>query len=219
MISPDQLIQIIRYNVMDVVLLTGVYSVVQDCGEPDVIKADIVINERGIAFDRELAAKLIKLEEAALEPLCRDIKVATSGAIKRTDLNRVKFLLDWLTRKGVAMASLQRGDVENALAANSRLGADVRLVLEARLANCRITTSKLRTAIETCDSDGRLRNQLTYHGAHTARWSGRGMQPHNLPRPHSLLKEFSRQLPNVDNLDAFIKSMPPGLLWQMACLH
>jgi DNA polymerase len=34
-----------------------------------------------------------------------------------------------------------------------------------------------------------LRNTLLYYGAHTGRWSGRGFQPQNLPRPESRYEE------------------------------
>jgi DNA polymerase len=210
-ITPEQLTELVRYNIMDVALLVGVHTVVNGCGEPDVIQANLAINERGIAFDRELAAKLIELEAASLGPLCRAMEVGTGGAIQRADLNRVKHLRDWLAGKGVALDNLRRETVENALRINANLGPDIRAVLESRLANNRITTSKLKTAIAACGSEGRLRHQLVYHGAHTGRWSGRGMQPHNLPRPHRLLKDVGRLLPHVGNLDEFIGALPPGV--------
>ena len=90
---------------------------------------------------------------------------ATCGAVKRTDLSRVAFLQGWLRSRGLHLDNLQRATVEKVLATGAKMGADVRAVLKARLANGYITSSKLQTGIAACDSDGRLRNQLVYCGA------------------------------------------------------
>jgi DNA polymerase len=210
-ITTEQLAKVVRYNIQDVALLVGVHTVVTGCGEPDVIQVDAAINERGIAFDRELAAKLIELEAAAVEPLCLAMETATGGAIKRTDLNRIPSLRDWLAGKGVATDNLQRETVENLLTAGVGIGVDVRAVLEARLAKSRVTTSKLKKAVEACGSDGRLRDQLVYYGAHTGRWTSRGVQVHNLPRPNNDLKDVSLLLQQVGSLDAFTSALPAGV--------
>jgi DNA polymerase len=210
-ITTEQLAKVVRYNIQDVALLVGVHTVVTGCGEPDVIQVDAAINERGIAFDRKLAAQLIELEAAAVEPLCLAMETATGGAIRRKDLNRLQFLRRWLAGKGVVLDNLQRETVQGLLAAKPGASPEVRAVLQARLANSRITTSKLETALSVCGSDGRLRDQLVYHGAHTGRWSGRGMQPHNLPRPNNALKDVGQLLPQVESLDAFVRGLPAGV--------
>jgi DNA polymerase len=44
------------------------------------------------------------------------------------------------------------------------------------------STAKLDSLLLRTSADGRLRQNYKYFGAHTGRWSGEGVQPHNLPR-------------------------------------
>jgi DNA polymerase len=54
---------------------------------------------------------------------------------------------------------------------------------DARKALASIARGKLLAGLARVHADGRMRDTLVYYGAHTGRWSGRGMQLHNLPRP------------------------------------
>lgn len=55
-------------------------------------------------------------------------------------------------------------------------------VLKLRQLATRGSTGKLHRAYELMDADDRIRDWAQYYGAHTGRWSGRGIQPHNFPR-------------------------------------
>ena len=54
---------------------------------------------------------------------------------------------------------------------------------DPRRGGARSSTAKLRAFRARTCGDGRLRDNLLYHGAATGRWSGRGVQLQNLPRP------------------------------------
>ncbi len=56
-------------------------------------------------------------------------------------------------------------------------------VLKLRNAAMRITEGKLDAALARMSPDGRLRGLFAYHGSHTGRWAGRGIQVQNLTRP------------------------------------
>ncbi len=73
---------------------------------------------------------------------------------------------------------------------------EVAQVIRARLALARVTGGKTQAVLQRVCPDGRLRGLLAYYGAHTGRWSGRGFQPQNLPRPIQGLDyaEMHRQL-------------------------
>jgi len=60
--------------------------------------------------------------------------------------------------------------------------AKVVRVLRLRQQATKISKSKLERLRDMTDRDSRVRDVLVYHAAHTGRWTGRGFQPHNLPR-------------------------------------
>ena len=49
---------------------------------------------------------------------------------------------------------------------------------------------KLESILERMGIDGRLRDQFIYHGAHTGRWAGRGVQLQNLFKPNKDVSKF-----------------------------
>ena len=54
--------------------------------------------------------------------------------------------------------------------------------IQLRLSTAKSSVKKFSAFVENTSPDGRLRNQFVYYGAHTGRWSGRGVQPQNLTR-------------------------------------
>lgn len=201
--------QLARYNLADVLLLARVYEVAYGCGEPDVVALDRTINDRGVAFDVALAEGLVALEARATETIKAGVERLTEGAIKASDLRRDKFVQNWLRSRGVQLPNLQKATVQLHLASGAVADAAVRSVLEARLAANRITAGKLDSALAACDPDGRQRGMLVYHQALTGRWAGRRMQPHNLPRPHKLLKDPLPLLEAVKDPERFQVQLPP----------
>lgn len=55
-------------------------------------------------------------------------------------------------------------------------------LVAARQALANIVLGKVDAGLRRSCPDGRLRDSLAYYGAHTGRWSGKGMQLHNLTR-------------------------------------
>ena len=90
-------------------------------------------------------------------------------------------LLTWLRARGVEADSVDKPAVAELLGTN--LPDDVRRVLEVRAEAARSSTAKLKAFRARTCGDGRLRDNLLYHGAGTGRWSGKGVQLQNLPRP------------------------------------
>jgi DNA polymerase len=62
--------------------------------------------------------------------------------------------------------------------------AGVSEALKLRQALAKTSVGKLKS-IENRSRDGRVRYSYRYHGAHTGRWSGEGVQTQNLPRTAS----------------------------------
>jgi DNA polymerase len=205
------LAEVARYNLADVLLLARVHAVAAGSSEPEVVALDRAINDRGVAFDAGLARALIRLDEQAAAEAGAGVVRATGGAVRAEDLGRVSYLLDWLRGQGAALEDLQRPTVEAFLAGTGDQNPAVRAVLEARLTTAKISAGKLQRALVSLDADGRLREQFVYHGAHTGRWTGRGVQIQNLPRPDERLKGLPALREAAGDPDAFRGLLPPSV--------
>ena len=195
------------YNLKDVLICQEVYERFRDCGEPDVIALSRTINERGMRFDVELARRLIRISDESKQRAVKDMERNTDGAIKGADLRRDKYLSKWLREHGLDLPNMQWKTIEQRLL-GFEFEDDVRSVLNARLVISRNSTSKLEAGIIGAEGDGRLRDMFVYHGAHTGRWSGKGVQPQNLPRPSKSLKDVTKLIPAAIDFDTLRSSLP-----------
>jgi DNA polymerase len=203
--------RIARYNVADVLLLHQMYPVLRGHSELDVVAVDRVINERGIAFDRDLAEALITLESRAAAYAAAAVERLTAGVLRGDHLRSPAALLRWLRSQGADLPNLQQDTILRFLAGTPPPDSVVAQVLQARLVVSRITTAKLQRALEVMWPDGRLRDLLVYHKAHTGRWAARVVQPHNLPRPHPHLKDLQPLLEAAHDPARFTALLPPSV--------
>ncbi len=143
--------------------------------EVEVRELDRIINDRGFAFDARLASAVIDLESANAQ------RLREKAGVPPTLIASPEKLRALCAEAGVDLPNVQR---ETLLAAvdDPELPTHLAHALEARLASSGITGHKLRAALGRLSPDGRLRDTLSYHAAHTGRWGGRGFQPQNLPR-------------------------------------
>jgi len=91
----------------------------------------------------------------------------------------------WLHNRNYPFDSLDKEHIAEAVKEGSRFkitfDAMEILALKQKLGGSAYT--KLETILDRVSHDGRLRDQFLYHGAHTGRWSGRGVQLQNLFKP------------------------------------
>lgn len=139
--------------------------------------ADLAINDRGIGFDRELAAALLDCDAECADGVIRS--VARKLGWKRREVREVA--------KSPQQFCLATG-APNAQAETVALMDHP--IARARIALATIARGKLTTGLTRCCDDGRLRDVLQYYAAHTGRWGGKGMQLQNLPRPASEFKKW-----------------------------
>lgn len=156
------------------------------------------INARGVYIDRELVARMLSMAEQRRHQLQDDAWSVSEGDI--LDASKTPALKKWLTgHKDIALPKAKRTrvtgeqhlseSVDRAAAAEMMLDegmpADVRAMLENRLEASKLSSlAKLKKVEKLIDPrDGRLRNSLQFCGAHTGRWSSRGLQLHNFARP------------------------------------
>jgi len=216
-INQDEAVQLMRYNINDVLLLQEIYPHVARYSEPSVLMVHRKINDRGIYFDLDLARAIVDLDRTYVQRVVAKAIQLTEGELSEKDFRRVKHLLEWLRSKGYDEPDLRNESIQRFLG-RLRKGEFpncnhevVQAVLQARVAVARNVTSRLKAAIASVEEDGRIRGLFQYHKAHTGRWAGRGLQPHNLPRPHSKLKNLPALMLSVGDPDEFLRSLPEGV--------
>jgi DNA polymerase len=141
-----------------------------------------MINERGFQFDTELAeaavAFLKKAKEVTDESLLRRTHGAVGAATQRARL------LNYLNQKlGFEISNLRASEIREWLE-HDDLPIEVRFLLETRLEAGKSSSAKYGRGLRSVGPGKRLRGTIQYGGAgRTGRFSGRGYQPHNMPRP------------------------------------
>ena len=139
---------------------------------------DQEINQRGIRIDRPLCRRALAIVTATLKKRGAQLGELTGGdATKATQGAR---LIKWINWRGVPCDSLGADIVAGLL--DGDLPSDVREVLEIRRDSAKSSTAKFARMLSRSASDGRMRDNLRYHGAFTGRWAGQGAQIQNYPR-------------------------------------
>lgn len=157
---------------------------------------DHTINTRGVRVDLSSVRRADRIVKLSLEQLDQEIATRTRNAV--TKASQATRLVEWLREQGVDAASVDKQAVKDALAAD--LPPNVRRVLEIRREAAKSSTAKLEAMKLRTSADGRSRETLMYHGASTGRWSGKGIQLQNLPRPS--LKQR--------DIEAVFEALPAG---------
>ena len=153
--------------------------------ELEVFRADMRINQYGIACDLVMVTKALSIIREVVQDLNNELCLVTNGHV-RSAAQREK-MLTWLRANGVRIADTQGTTID--LAIEMILGGGIKTASPEALRVLEICRSVNRTSTAKYESmrlhsckDGRIRGTMLYHGAGTGRWAGRGVQPHNFPR-------------------------------------
>lgn len=151
---------------------------------------DLRINLRGIAVDIP-AINATKVQVArCMKRMDKEMKLASAGGMSK--VSEAKRTLEWCQARGIEIDNLKKHTIKDFLE-DPDLPYEVREVLEIRSKSAKISVSKLDTMLNWSLADGRLYGQFQYHGATTGRFSGRGVQLHNLPRPEPQWEDAALQ--------------------------
>jgi len=166
------------YCVQDVQTMIDCYNAMTDYRpaiEKEVYHVDQIINDRGIRVDLELAAQAEKMAMKNAQRQKQEIRLLTGV----DNPGSVKQLLAWFEEDGYPLPNLKK---ETVLEFLGNTGDTIRdRVLELRLELALVASKKYTSALKMAGDDDRIRGTLVYHGAHTGRFSGRGVQVQNLP--------------------------------------
>jgi hypothetical protein len=154
--------------------------------EAEVLRVDRIINDRGVAFDSDLARALLEADARNAEAAV--LAAATAWGESPSDTRACAQSPAQFTAV-LGIADAQKQTVE-ALLRDPSTDEPTRLLCVARQALASIAKGKLEAGLSHVSGDGQLRDNQRYYGAHTGRWSGRGMQLQNFPRPEDAYEKF-----------------------------
>lgn len=140
---------------------------------------DQKINHRGFLVDRSLVDSALKLIAEETKALNAAAATITNGKVSSGTQRNA--MLEWLNARGLGLPDLRAKTVHDVLA-NGVKDEKAKKILEIRQAGSKTSTAKYEAFKIKSGHDGRVRDNLLYHGATTGRWGGRGVQPQNFPR-------------------------------------
>jgi DNA polymerase len=151
-------------------------------GEIQAWLLDQRMNERGVWVDRVYVANAKKLALDEINGIVGEMKSLTG----LENPNSTQQLGEWLRARKYPFQSLDKEHVDEAIKEHARFNMSplALQVLELKKKLGGSAYTKLQTIEDRIGEDGRLRDQFVYHGAHTGRWSGRGVQLQNLFKPN-----------------------------------
>jgi DNA polymerase len=138
------------------------------------------INHEGIKVDIEAIKTAIKVGAVCDDQKQSTLKGITGGMPDNS--RRRALLLAWLNKQGLQLTDTKRSTLEKCLSNESDLTDEVKIVLQTCISGGKTSLAKYSKMLERADENGIIREILQYHGAHTGRWAGRGIQIQNFPR-------------------------------------
>ena len=141
--------------------------------------ADQRINDRGIPIDLRVVDAADRVVAEHRTALAEEFDTLTGG-ISANSNNTVRA---WLAERGYAVENTRKDTLARLRTRAEEAGdTDVARVLEIRPQLSSKSDSKYAAMRDYAGADDRARGTLTFHRAHTGRWSGKGVQPQNMTR-------------------------------------
>ncbi|GHU53459.1 DNA polymerase [Clostridia bacterium] len=210
--APDKWVQFKAYNRRDVEAEISIQNKLAKFPVPDSVwedyRLDQEINDRGVLLDMPLVCNAIKMDIRSKSELMHMMR-------EMTDLdnpNSVVQMRQWLSDHGLETETLGKKAVSELLkTAPEPLGK----VLSLRQSLAKSSVKKYQAMEQCACADNRVRGLFQFYGANrTGRWSGRLLQPQNLPQNHMPDLEQARALVrdgDFDTLEMLYDSVPEVL--------
>lgn len=149
---------------------------------------DMVMNDRGLPIDIPLVDKALTVVKALEIGIASRVALLTGG-LKATQVQK---MLDFFYDRGIDLENMRAETVRTALK-DATLTEEAKELLQLRVEAGKASTKKLISMKLCADpTDLVVQGGFLYHGAHTGRYAGRLVQPHNFIR--GLLKDHQREL-------------------------
>lgn len=166
---------------VEMAIAKEVSSIYYPDSEQQLWTIDQLINDRGVHIDEPLMLGAYKLDEISKADLMRQAKQLTG----LDNPNSTQQLLKWFEEQGLEIDNLRKATVDEYLQTAT---GKARKMLELRQQMSKTSVKKYDKMYNMACSDNRIRGMFQFHGAGTARWSGRGVQMQNLTK-HKMTDE------------------------------
>ena len=187
--DPEKWADFINYCKNDVRAERAIWYALQELNctmpyeEHQVWLLDQRMNDNGVYIDLVFVKNAADYAATEVAGIIAQLKELTGLENPNSTTHQLK---PWLKERGYPFDSCAKEYIDEAVKEAKRfkiqpLALEV-LRLKQKLGGS--AYSKLETILDRVSQDGRLRNQFLYHGAHTGRWSGRGVQLQNLFKPN-----------------------------------
>lgn len=183
---PEEWERFCQYSRDDVEVMRECFGVMKTLPpiEQWVMRFTFEMNFNGVPFDLRFAKEI----KSKADAYAADAGEAARALYGITNLRSTQQVKDALADEGLALSSLNKKE---------RNGVSHE-ILELRDRATGAAFSKIPTAEARICADGRLRGEFVGHGAHTGRWSSRGVQLQNFAR---ILSPVSTDLTKVRDYD------------------
>jgi len=175
-------------------------------GEYDAWQLDQRMNSTGVYVDLDFVIKAQKLAKDESDQLLDQMKAITGCE----NPNSGQQLKAWLKPRKYPFDSLDVEHIEEALKLDF-LEHEVREILELKQKLGGSAYKKFQSILDRISADNRLRDQFVYHGAHTGRWSGRGVQLQNLYKPDKAASKVAKAIIEAIRAETLVSGMFPGI--------
>lgn len=180
-------IRLVEYCQQDVRTERDVDAVVPHLNdlEQQVFWFDMQINERGLLIDIPLVEKASAVVAHLEKEIVHEVEKLTTSTEYPTGIRptQVAKMLGVFQSMGVHLENMQADHVRKYMKNNlPHLSEKAKRLLFLRMEAGKSSTKKFASMRAFCSGDHRARGTLLFYGAHTGRWSGKGVQPHNFIR-------------------------------------
>lgn len=219
--DPNEILRVCQYCLTDVEAEHAASEAIADLPERELRawQLDQRINARGLGTDPALVEGALALIEEYSSRLLDELATITNGEVQ-TPKQTAKYLerINANLPEEKHLANIQAATVQAALT-DEEIQGEARRLLEIRKALGLSSTAKYEAMKDRASKDGRIRGSLLYHGASTGRWSGRGIQPQNLPRGKIKDVKLAVELMRDAELDMVIDMWPNPMVVASSCVR
>lgn len=149
---------------------------------------DMLMNDRGLPLDLPLVEKALAVVKSLEQTIAGKVAKLTGG-VKATQVAK---MLQIFAERGLDLENMRAETIRQALK-DDTLDESTRQLLLLRVEAGKASTKKLISMMLCADPhDWVVQGGFLYHGAHTGRYAGRLVQPHNFIR--GMLKDKQRDI-------------------------